>query len=41
MNIVVIGGTGRIGSNVVNILRENGHEVVPASPRLGINTLTG
>ena len=41
MNIVVIGGTGRIGSNVVKILRENGHEVVPASPRLGINTLTG
>ena len=41
MKIVVIGGTGRIGSNVVSILQENGHEVIPASPRLGINTLTG
>lgn len=41
MKIVVIGGTGRIGSSVVNILQEHGHEVIPASPRLGINTLTG
>lgn len=41
MKIVVIGGTGLIGSNVVTRLRENGHEVVPASPRLGINTITG
>src|ERR687894_1985134 len=41
MKIVVIGGTGLIGSNVVARLREHGHEVVPASPRLGINTITG
>lgn len=41
MKIVVIGGTGLIGSNVVANLRDNGHEVVPASPRLGINTITG
>ena len=41
MKIVVNGGTGRIGSNVVSILREHGHEVVPASPRLGINSITG
>jgi uncharacterized protein YbjT (DUF2867 family) len=41
MKIVVIGGTGLIGSKVGAILREQGHEVVPASPRLGINTLTG
>jgi uncharacterized protein YbjT (DUF2867 family) len=41
MKIVVIGGTGLIGSGVVNILREHGHEVIPASPRLGINSITG
>ncbi len=41
MKVVVIGGTGLIGSKVVNLLREHGHEAVPASPRLGINTLTG
>lgn len=41
MKFVVIGGTGRIGSNVVNRIREHGHEVVPASPRLGINSITG
>jgi len=41
VKIVVIGGTGLIGSNVVANLRDNGHEVVPASPRLGINTITG
>jgi uncharacterized protein YbjT (DUF2867 family) len=41
MKIVVIGGTGLIGSKVVTILREQGHEVLPASPRLGINSLTG
>ncbi len=41
MKIVVNGGTGRIGSNVVQRLRERGHEVVPASPRLGINSVTG
>jgi uncharacterized protein YbjT (DUF2867 family) len=41
MKIVVIGGTGLIGSNVVAKLTEHGHEAVPASPRLGINTITG
>ena len=41
MKIVVIGGTGLIGSKVVTNLREQGHEPVPASPRLGINALTG
>jgi uncharacterized protein YbjT (DUF2867 family) len=41
MKIVVIGGTGLIGSKVVTILREQGHEAVAASPRLGVNTLTG
>ena len=41
MKIVVIGGTGLIGSKVVAKLREQGHEAVAASPRLGINTLTG
>jgi uncharacterized protein YbjT (DUF2867 family) len=41
MKIVVIGGTGLIGSKVVARLRERGHEAVAASPKLGINTLTG
>jgi uncharacterized protein YbjT (DUF2867 family)/quercetin dioxygenase-like cupin family protein len=41
MNIVIIGGTGLIGSKVVNILRQRGHEVVAASPSSGVNTLTG
>ena len=41
MKIVVIGGTGLIGSKVVTDLTEHGHEAVPASPRLGINTITG
>ncbi|MGH2446225.1 MAG: SDR family oxidoreductase [Candidatus Limnocylindria bacterium] len=41
MKIVVIGGTGLIGSKVVAKLTEHGHEAVPASPRLGINTITG
>ena len=41
MKIVVIGGTGLIGSKVVATLIEGGHEVVPASPRLGINSVTG
>src|SRR5882762_4093024 len=39
--IVVIGGSGLIGSKVVNILRQRGHEVVAASPKSGVNTLTG
>jgi uncharacterized protein YbjT (DUF2867 family) len=41
MKIVVIGGTGRIGSKTVTILRQGGHEVVAASPQSGINTITG
>jgi uncharacterized protein YbjT (DUF2867 family) len=41
MKIVVIGGTGLIGAKVVTMLREQGHEAVAASPRLGINSLTG
>jgi uncharacterized protein YbjT (DUF2867 family) len=41
MKIVVIGGTGLIGSKTVAILREGGHEVVAASPKSGINTITG
>ena len=41
MKIVVIGGTGLIGSKVVNILRQRGHEVVAGSPSSGVNTLTG
>lgn len=41
MKIVVIGGTGLIGSKTVAILRKAGHEVVAASPQGGINTITG
>jgi uncharacterized protein YbjT (DUF2867 family) len=41
MRIVVIGGSGLIGSKLVNKLRERGHEAVPASPDSGVNTLTG
>ena len=41
MKIVVIGGTGLIGSKVVNMLRELGHEVVAAAPNSGVNTITG
>lgn len=41
MKIVVIGGTGLIGSKLVRKLREHGHEAVPASPDTGVNTLTG
>jgi len=41
MKIVVIGGTGLIGSKTVNILRQRGHQVVAASPKSGVNTLTG
>lgn len=41
MKVVVIGGTGVLGSKVVQKLREHGHEVVAASPRTGVNTLTG
>jgi uncharacterized protein YbjT (DUF2867 family) len=41
MKIVVIGGTGLIGSKLVTKLREMGKEVLPASPDSGVNTLTG
>ena len=39
--VVVIGGTGLIGSKLVNKLREHGHEAVAAAPNTGVNTLTG
>ncbi|HUQ20668.1 MAG TPA: SDR family oxidoreductase [Gemmatimonadaceae bacterium] len=41
MKIVIIGGTGLIGSKVVTKLREKGNEAIPASPNTGVNTLTG
>jgi len=41
MKIVVIGGTGLIGSKLVNRLAEHGHEAVAASPKSGVNTITG
>jgi uncharacterized protein YbjT (DUF2867 family) len=41
MKIVVIGGTGLIGSKTVAILRQGGHEVIAASPNSSVNTLTG
>jgi len=41
MKIVVIGGSGLIGKKIVNNLRQRGHEVVAASPSLGVNTITG
>ncbi|HSC35122.1 MAG TPA: SDR family oxidoreductase [Thermodesulfobacteriota bacterium] len=41
MKIVVIGGTGLIGSKLVNNLRQLGHEVVAASPASGVNSITG
>src|SRR3954465_9627132 len=41
MRIVVIGGTGLIGSKTVAILRQGGHEVVAASPQSGVDTITG
>ncbi len=41
MKIVVIGGTGLIGTKVVSQLRQFGHEVIAASPNTGINTITG
>jgi uncharacterized protein YbjT (DUF2867 family) len=40
MKIVVIGGSGLIGTKLVDILRQNGHEVVAASPKSGVNTIT-
>ncbi|MDR6935384.1 SDR family oxidoreductase [Luteibacter sp. 3190] len=41
MKILVIGGTGLIGSKVVDRLRDAGHDVTPAAPSTGVNTLTG
>ncbi|MGI5522373.1 SDR family oxidoreductase [Micromonospora sp. CA-259024] len=41
MKIVVIGGSGLIGSKLVDSLAAQGHETVPASPKTGVNTLTG
>ncbi len=39
MKIVIIGGTGLIGSKTAPILRQGGHEVVAASPKTGVNTV--
>ena len=41
MKIVVIGGTGLIGSKVVDILKGRGHETIAAAPNTGVNTITG
>src|SRR5437588_11224651 len=41
MKIVVLGGTGLIGAKLVSLLRSDGHEVIAASPSLGINSITG
>ncbi len=41
MKLVIIGGTGLIGSKLVARLKEQGHEAVPAAPNTGVNTLTG
>lgn len=41
MKVVVIGGTGLIGSKVTELLNAHGHEAVPAAPQTGVNTLTG
>jgi len=41
MKLVIIGGTGLIGSKLVTGLKEHGHEAVAASPDTGVNTLTG
>src|SRR6478736_1461441 len=41
MKILVIGGTGLVGSKTVAILRQASHEVVAASPKSGVNTITG
>ncbi|WP_181780829.1 SDR family oxidoreductase, partial [Pseudonocardia pini] len=41
MRIVVVGGTGLIGSRLVEVLREAGQDAVPASPSTGVDTLTG
>jgi hypothetical protein len=41
VKIVVVSGTGRIGSKVITLLREQRHQAMPASPHSGVNTLTG
>src|SRR5947199_10794291 len=41
MKIVVIGGTGLIGSKTVSILRQRGHDIIAGSPQNGINSITG
>src|SRR5436190_9900185 len=41
MKVVVIGGTGLVGSKLVAKLDDQGHQAVPASPDTGVNTLTG
>ena len=41
MTIVVIGGSGLIGSKLVDSLRRDGHEVVAGSPNTGVNSITG
>jgi uncharacterized protein YbjT (DUF2867 family) len=41
MKIVVVGGTGLVGSKVVEKLKQKGHEVVAAAPNTGVNTITG
>ena len=41
MKIIIIGGTGLIGSRVVAKLREQGHEAIAASPNTGVNSITG
>jgi uncharacterized protein YbjT (DUF2867 family) len=41
MKVVVIGGSGRVGGNVVRRLVAQGHDAVPASPATGVDTVTG
>lgn len=41
MEIIIIGGTGLIGSKLVNILRAQGHQALAASPKSGVNSITG
>lgn len=41
MRVVVVGGTGLIGSRLVSVLAQSGHDAVPASPKTGVNAITG
>ena len=41
MRIVIVGATGLIGTRLVDILQAAGHDIVPASPSTGVNTVTG